>query len=110
MPAAEQALAGIGIVAFDHVGDTVTPDRQEATSDLDADMGIALDVAYITSVVTLFGHDPERVAGQTVANWRATALGQLACDGACPTDDRWSRGVRNRGGVRREPAIPGSAG
>ena len=57
MPATEEALASMGIVVFHHVGDSVAPDRSEAPPDLDPDAWIAPDVAYITSVVTVFGDD-----------------------------------------------------
>jgi hypothetical protein len=56
------------------MSDAFSPDRTDASSDLDADTRISEEVAHIAGLVAVFGDDPERVAYQSVSHWRSPGL------------------------------------
>jgi hypothetical protein len=56
------------------MSDAFSPDRTDASSDLEADTRISEDVSHIAGLVAVFGDDPERVAYQSVPHGRAPGL------------------------------------
>src|SRR5439155_21362798 len=53
----------------------------EALPELHSDGRIALDVTHVAGVVAVFGHNPERVTSDAVADRRASRLTRMATGG-----------------------------
>jgi hypothetical protein len=63
------------------MSDAFSPDRTEASSDLDAHARILEEIAHVARLVAVFGDDPERVAYQSVPDRRSPGLTGPAAGG-----------------------------